>query len=204
MKNYIQSKLFGISYFVEIFISMVLIFAIVVLTFMMFLNVIDFSSYSKSEDILITFLEQAMTLAIGVEFIKMLCKHSPQTVIEVLLFAIARQMVVGHASSLETLAGVTAIAILFATRKYLFCSFDETERAMYRASQKVKITNMLARVHIPVEDGETLREVVVKKLTEEEKTIAIGACVYYKEFALRIASMNQGTVSRVEVIKSIP
>ena len=92
MKNYIQSKLFGISYFVEIFISMVLIFAIVILTFMMFLDVIDFSSYSKNEDILITFLEQAMTLAIGVEFIKMLCKHSPQTVIEVLLFAIARPL----------------------------------------------------------------------------------------------------------------
>ena len=35
------------------------------------------------------FLENVMTFAIGVEFVKMLCTHTPGTVIEVLLFAIS-------------------------------------------------------------------------------------------------------------------
>ena len=67
------------------------------------------------------YLEQAMNLAIGVEFVKMLCTHTPGTVIEVLLFAISRQMIVGHVSGFEALAGVAAIAGLFATHKYLYC-----------------------------------------------------------------------------------
>ena len=72
-------------------------------------------------DTLEYFLANVMTFAIGVEFVKMLCTHTPGTVIEVLLFAISRQMIVGHVSGFEVLAGVAAIAGLFATHKYLYC-----------------------------------------------------------------------------------
>lgn len=73
------------------------------------------------------FLEQVMTLAIGVEFVKMLCTHTPGTVIEVLLFAISRQMIAGHVSGFEALAGVAAIAGLFATHKFLYAESFGTE-----------------------------------------------------------------------------
>ena len=43
------------------------------------------------------------TLSIGIEFIKMLAKHSPGSALEVLLYAIARQMILGHESALEKL-----------------------------------------------------------------------------------------------------
>ena len=43
-----------------------------------------------------TFLERALDIVIGIEFIKMLAKHSPGSVLEVLLYAIARHMIVGH------------------------------------------------------------------------------------------------------------
>ena len=66
------------------------------------------------------FLSGAFTLVIGIEFIRMLTKHTPSSVIEVLLFSIARQMVVEHVGPVETLIGVVAIAGVFAIRKYLF------------------------------------------------------------------------------------
>ena len=72
-------------------------------------------------------LENVMTFAIGVEFVKMLCTHTPGTVIEVLLFAISRQMIVGHVSGFEVLAGVAAIAGLFATHKFLYAKSFGTE-----------------------------------------------------------------------------
>ena len=56
---------------------------------------------------------------VGIEFVKMLVKHTPEAVVEVLLFAIAREMVVVHSGSLETLMGVTAVGIIFLIRKYL-------------------------------------------------------------------------------------
>ena len=39
------------------------------------------------------FLESALDLVIGIEFIKMLIKHTPGSVVEVLLFALSRHMV---------------------------------------------------------------------------------------------------------------
>ena len=63
-----------------------------------------------------TFVADIMTLAVGVELIKMLSQHTPATVVEVLMFAIAREMVTHHDSALNTALGVLSICVLFATR----------------------------------------------------------------------------------------
>ncbi len=66
------------------------------------------------------FLESALDLVIGIEFIKMLIKHTPGSVVEVLLFALSRHMVLEGGNALENLLTVCAIAIIFAIRKFLF------------------------------------------------------------------------------------
>ena len=66
------------------------------------------------------FLERALDIVIGVEFIKMLAKHSPGSSLEVLLYAIARHLVVGHDSAVENLLSVGAIALIFIVRKFFF------------------------------------------------------------------------------------
>lgn len=67
-----------------------------------------------------TFLERSLDIVIGIEFIKMLAKHSPGSSLEVLLYAIARHLVVGHDSALENLLSVGAIALIFIMRKFFF------------------------------------------------------------------------------------
>ena len=67
-----------------------------------------------------TFLERSLDIVIGIEFMKMLAKHSPGSSLEVLLYAIARHLVVGHDSALENLLSVGAIALIFIVRKYFF------------------------------------------------------------------------------------
>lgn len=73
------------------------------------------------------FLERALEIVIGVEFIKMLAKHSPGASLEVLLYAMARHMVVGHSDAVDTLFGILAIGVIFFIRKFLFVpSFGST------------------------------------------------------------------------------
>lgn len=67
-----------------------------------------------------TFLERSLDIVIGIEFIKMLAKHSPGSSLEVLLYAIARHLVVGHDSALENLLSVGAIALIVIVRKFFF------------------------------------------------------------------------------------
>ena len=202
MKKDLQDAVHELTYYIELVIAVIMCGVIGIMTFKILTTALP--NYILGERIEIEgFLEKVMMLAIGLEFVKMLCKHTPSTVIDVLLFAIARQMIVEHTSTLENLIGVAALAGLFATRKYLLCHFDEIEKRVYRGSQKTKITNRMAGIKIPIEEGDTLAEVVKTVLNREERTIAIGACVWYSDFALRIDSMHGDKITRVEVIKSV-
>ena len=82
---------------------------------------------SGSTDAFQTFLGHAFNLVIGIEFIKMLAKHSPGSALELLLYAIARNMILGHGTAAENLLGVVAIGLIFVIRKFLFVpSFGAT------------------------------------------------------------------------------
>lgn len=58
-------------------------------------------------------LEIVFSIIIGVEFLKMLLKPTADTVIEVLIFLIARHMIVEPTTVLENLFSVISISILF-------------------------------------------------------------------------------------------
>lgn len=74
------------------------------------------------------FLKATFNIIIGIELLKMLCRHDLDSVVEVLLFAVARSIIVEHMPILETLLGILAIAILFLVRKFLFVSaLDKTD-----------------------------------------------------------------------------
>lgn len=67
-------------------------------------------------------LAYSMNLIIGVELIRMMYYHTSDMVFELLVFALARQVIIDHSSAITSLIGVCAIAVLFATRKFLFTS----------------------------------------------------------------------------------
>lgn len=73
------------------------------------------------------FLEHAFNLVIGIEFIRMLIRHTPGSALEVLMFALARHLVLSGGSGAELLFSVAAIGGVFAIRKYLMISGFEAE-----------------------------------------------------------------------------
>lgn len=70
-------------------------------------------------------LEKALTLVVGVEFVKMLILHTPESVIEVLLYAVARQIIISHESAMENLVGVLAVALIFVVKKYFLINAEQ-------------------------------------------------------------------------------
>lgn len=105
---------------IEFFIAILIILVIIIISFDLVRYIIEGVIANPTEDSLMTFLQKALSLVIGIEFVKMLCNHSPETIIEVLLFAIARQMIVEHLQMQQVFLGVICIAILFAVRRFLF------------------------------------------------------------------------------------
>lgn len=125
MRKKIQETIFEICYILEAAIAVVVGIAVIILCIKLFKDMFADVIYNQDEHVLVNVLDSAMTLAIGVEFIKMLCKHTPETVVEVLLFAIAKQLVVFHTTPLENMINVAAIAGLFAVRKFLLRAEDK-------------------------------------------------------------------------------
>ncbi len=65
------------------------------------------------------YLEKIFIIVIGIEFVGMLCRPSSDNVLEVLIFLVARHMIVGETSPYEDFVSVISIALLCLLRRYL-------------------------------------------------------------------------------------
>ena len=135
IRKHFNTIIYNISRYAERALSMVILLVIALAGFRLIMEVADTSVMSMDTEFFSTFLSQALSLVVGVEFVKMLCQHSAQTVVEVLMFATARQMVVEHLGSSETLLGVISIEILFGIRKYLMTDNDDMNSRKHREEE---------------------------------------------------------------------
>lgn len=127
MKHYTNPKIqraqifiLKMSQYLEVGCALVLITAIVIAFLPIPANL--YTLFLDNGFELADFIKKSFDLVIGVELLKMFCRHDIDSVVEVLLFAVARQIIIEHMPILETLIGVLAIAVLFAIRRYLFVS----------------------------------------------------------------------------------
>ncbi len=74
------------------------------------------------------FLENIFNLVVGIEFMKMLCKPSSDNVIEVLVFLVARHMIIGTNSALDIFLSVLSIAVLYLIRHVLHTFIKEKKQ----------------------------------------------------------------------------
>lgn len=140
MRKKLQDKMFEASYLFELFISVIVAVSILVLAVNMIIDMFDFTLFEDGAESLMKILDDAIILAIGAELIKMLCKHTPETIIEVLAFALARQLIVKHSTAAENLITVIAIAVLFGIRRFLLKRYDmvETPDGLVEVDDKLK------------------------------------------------------------------
>ncbi len=132
----VRDVMFEFCHILEIAISVIIGIAAVILCVRLFWQMINSTVFGSGDEVLTEVLDGAMTLAIGVELIKMLCKHTSETIVEVLMFAIAKQLVVMHTTPLENLLTVATIAGLFAIRKFLFRKEDKISGKGWRRKNK--------------------------------------------------------------------
>lgn len=125
IRKHFNGIIYNISRYTEIVLSIIILVVIALAGICLIMEVAGTAVPDMNTEFFTSFLSQALSLVVGVEFVKMLCQHSAQTVVEVLMFATARQMVVEHLGPNETLLGVISIAILFGIRKYLMTDNDD-------------------------------------------------------------------------------
>lgn len=99
---------------IEIILAFMVAAAIIIGVIHLFPELMDLrKNLLKDELAFEDFLSAALNIVVGTEFINMLLKPSFDNVAEVLIFLIARHMVVTETSPLDNLISVISIAILF-------------------------------------------------------------------------------------------
>lgn len=204
MRKVVQERVMKIANIIETIIGVLLIISISISVIYLIFDLTSIIRFRNTIESFSNYLSASFSLIIGIEFIKMLSKHTPETVIEVLLFAIARHLIVDHGSSLENLIGIASIAALFAIRKYLFFNFDEVEKTIYRGSERVKKINLLEHIEIPYENKEdTLEDIILYEVESRDLELGVGLCIYYPGFALKVEKIKNNVITRVEIIRSM-
>ncbi len=115
-----QTFLYEITFFLELIVAAMVIIIIIGMIIGMAIELIQSPSLLTDASRFTHLLGTIMNIVVGIEFLKMLCRHNLDSVIEVLLFALARQLIATQHTVLESLLCVVSVTILFLVRKYLF------------------------------------------------------------------------------------
>jgi len=122
MKHDINSIVRRVSHYLEIAIGLVLTAAVILAIIGVVIR-IDPAALIEDPEVISRYLHVAATVVLTIEFINMLCTHTLDSVVEVLMMVIARQMIISHGTPVENLICCLAIALLFVIRKFLFIPY---------------------------------------------------------------------------------
>ena len=121
MKNDLRSIVHRVIHRLEAVIGFLLTIA-VVLSIIGVVATISPVELLKDPEIISDYIHVAATVVLAIEFINMLCTHTLDSVVDVVMMVVARQMIVNHGTPVDNLICCVSISLLFVVRKFLFIS----------------------------------------------------------------------------------
>ena len=209
MRNFfVEEKVEKVTYIIEIIITVLLAIGIAI-------GLIDLIKYfsvlvivappAEYYDLFQGFLGFALLLIVGVELILMILYHSTKAILELVLFVIARKMLIYAETMTDLVWGTLAIAIVFATLKFLVQKGEEDivrrGNTVYSASTRVKDILNKTGFDIPTDRGETLGGLVCNLADEECKPIEEGAEFISGDYKIKITKATEdGLIEEVMIV----
>lgn len=137
MNSDFRDKLSNAATAVEITLGMVILIACIVSGIGM-VAMTDMNKLFGDPAYLQARMSSACLIIIGIELIKMITSYTIDSVVDVMLLAIARQMIVEHTSPQENLLAVLSVGVLFVIRKFLYISRLDKRRELERKRKEDK------------------------------------------------------------------
>lgn len=116
------SKIFyQILHILEYLIAMLTVVVLIGMLGVEIYKMFSVEGYFSSANV---YLQNILTIVVGLEFVRMLINLTPANTLEVLIVAIARQVIVNHGGVVSNIICVLCIGGLFAIRKFLISERD--------------------------------------------------------------------------------
>lgn len=150
------------------------------------------------------FLGNALLLVVGVELIRMLITHTTRATLELIVFVIARKLLIYTDSMVDIFLGTVALAIAFATIKYLLPVRKERDASvrLYPAWLKISEVNSHLGVDIPV-DGEITLDQFIHSIRTHGDLPKNGEKIHAGPVDITLSNVcEDGTILDVQITDS--
>lgn len=198
---YFKNKLIKYTYYLEIILALFIITGIVVgmVDLVKYIYLIFETNAIDTYLVFQKFLGYILLLVVGVELVIMLLSHSTSSVLEVVLYAIARKMLIYSDTNLDIALGVAAIAMVFAIRKYLFTKEIKMEGDghVFSAAISVSDANTITGLNIPEHLGNTIGGVITKMAEDTHRPVYEGIDYRVGDAKLKVVSLKDGLIEKV-------
>ena len=200
----ISSRIAKVVVILEAILAFLLALGVVIgsVDILRYFNIIYITPPMETFSVMQTFLGHILTLVIGLELVVMLVRHTPSSVIEVLLYAIARKMIIESKSMFDILLGIIAIGGLFFINKV----FDParnfvTDVNIVNPATLVEDLNKKLEVNVPKDLGNTIGGVIAKLCQESGEKLKVGKTLRVADAEITILSMDSELIRELRVIK---
>lgn len=103
----------------ELFLASLVIVALGISVIRFIPHISELWQAAGNAGIFLEFLENIFNFVVGIEFIKLLCKPNTENTFEVLIFLVARHMILGKNSALDMFFSIIGIVALCVVRHFL-------------------------------------------------------------------------------------
>ncbi|MDO5713944.1 MAG: transporter associated domain-containing protein [Tissierellia bacterium] len=149
------------------------------------------------------FLKHILLMVIGMEFILMMIAHSDSAIIYLIMFVIARKMLIKSDTILELMVGVIAILLLFIIKKYLMSNNVEqnVSSGIFSAATPVEVINERFNYDIDDMGFQSLGGLVYYLLRQQGSEIQTGEIIDDQNYIYQVERASNGIIDSVTIQK---
>lgn len=156
----------------------------------------------QNYELLNEFLKYALLLVVGIELIEMIITRSHEAILTLILFVIARKMLLYSVDLIDILIGSVSIGLIFAIIKFvvkddkLMAKIDNT----YSAAMTVRQIKEEYKLDLPQDMSNTLGGLVyeIAKI-EGIDEVKENTRLIYGSYKFKIISMKDGVIERIRI-----
>lgn len=145
------------------------------------------------------FLKHVLILVVGLEMMMMILTHSHESILTLVLFVIARKMLVYADSMVDIFIGTISIAVIFFVLRFfegndrLLAKYDNT----FSAAIPIEKVRREFSYKIPETTAKTLGGLIYELSIEQGVKICDGGEVTFGDYKFTVVSCEEGVIERI-------
>lgn len=148
------------------------------------------------------FLKHALMLVVGIELIYMIISHQNENILTLVLFVIARKMLVFADGMVDIVLGTVSIVLIFITLKFIVIREYNIKKLDGTFSASISFKDLKNNHNMNIDSSENTLGGLVARLADEMGNKPNEGDVYsYEGYDFSIKKMTDGVIDRILITK---